>query len=182
MKKSLRTALDKALGAQVPAVLGPQYRRLKPLPKDPTHLVREGEIVFADTSGPRSARFLCFIPDPKRQAFTIELGWSADGQFPVASARPSTGPLEAVSAGLTHGFVRLSELYTRLGTDWDVAPITPEDPASLERFMALEMSALDPEEAAALIEPLLTDALRRVQQHAPAFFDALEGATRSGEA
>ncbi len=179
MKKALRSALVAALAEQVPAVLGAPWQRLKPLPRDAAHLVLQGEIVYADRSRPPMGRFVAFIPDQKAEAFTVELGWSADGQFPSTSARPSTGPAEAVSARAACGFVRLTELYSRLGERWDAEPIDFEDPTSLERFMEFELRDLAAAEAAAMIAPLVAHALEQVRRHAPDFFAALSDATGS---
>ncbi len=179
MTKELRAGLEAVLAHAVPAAIGERYRRLKPLPKGEAYLVRQGEIVYADTSRPAPGRFICFIPDPKRQAFTVELGWSADGQFPATTARPSTGPELAIREGRPRGFVRLSELYTRLGTDWDLLPFDDQDPDWFERVMAFELRDFGPEEATSLVRPLVEDALRKLEQYAPAFFDALEAAQRA---
>ncbi len=179
MKKELRAALEAVLAQALPAAIGEQYRRLKPLPKGAAYLVCQGEIVYADTSRPTLGRFVSFIPDPKRQAFTVELGWSADGQFPATTARPSTGPELATREGHPRGFVRLSELYTRLGTDWDLLPFDIQDPQWFARVMTLELRHFAPEEATSLIGPLVEDALRKLEQYAPAFFDALEAAQRA---
>ncbi len=174
MKKALRAALAALTEERVPAALGEHYRRLPRLPRGDGYLVLSGEIVFADGSRPARGRFVCFIPDQKRNAFTVELAWSADGQFPGATARPSTGPQAAVSARAARGFVRLSELYTRLGEDWDVTPLDPYDPDSLDRAMQLELRDLGPDEATSLLEPLVDDAIRKLREHAPPFFAAIE--------
>ncbi len=175
MRRVLRAALESLLAARVPAALGERYRRVPRLPRGAGYLVIPGEIVYADTSRPAPGRFVCFIPDQKRNAFTIELGWSADGQFPGATARPSTGPAAAVSARAERGFVRLSELYTGSGEDWDMVPLDPFDPTSLDRMMDLELRDLAREEGMSLLQPLVDDALRKLREHAPTFFAAIEG-------
>lgn len=173
MKKELKAALETALTEQVPTGLDEGYSRLRNLPRG-EGVVYPGEIVFADTSRPTSGRFISFIPDAKRNAFTVELGWSADGRFPVASMRPSTDPETVAAAAPSSGFVRLSELYSHLGEDGDVAPIDALDPASVTRFMELELRKLDMQEAQALIRPLVEDAIRNLQKYAPGFFDLLD--------
>ena len=175
MKKELKAALEAVLAEQVPAKLGERYSRLKRLPKGEGFLVIPGELVYADTSQPTLGRFVSFIPDQKRHAFTVELGWSVDGQFPAVSMRPSIRLEEAVSAAPSRGFVRLSEFYSRLGEDWDVVPMNVLDPASFTRFMEFEMRKPDPQEARTLVRPLVEDALHKLQKHLPGFFDSLEG-------
>ncbi len=175
MRKPLRLALVAVADERVPAELGGQFARVRRLPRDAA-LVLPGEIVFVDGSRRTPGCFICFVPDQKRNAFTVELGWSADGRFPSVTARPSTDPVTAVATKPDRGFVRLSEFYSRLGEDWDLTPLDPLDPASLERMMALELRDLGPEEATSLIRPLVDDAVRRLRQHAPAFFVALAGA------
>jgi hypothetical protein len=174
MKRQLRAALEALLAERVPAALGPRYVRAR-LPRGEGYLVLPGEIAYGDATRGGMGRFVCFVPDQKRPAFTVELAWSADGQFPAATARPSTSPGEALSARPARGFVRLSEFYSRLGEDWDVSPLDVSDPTSLDRWLELEMRELGPEEARALMEPLVADALARLQQYAPSFFDALGG-------
>lgn len=179
MKKALKAALEVALAEQMPAALGERYSRFRLLPRG-EGFVYPGEIVFADTSRPMSGRFISFIPDQKRNAFTVELGWSADGRFPAAPMRPSTDPEMRAAAAPASGFVRLSEFYSRLGEDWDVAPIDAVDPTSVTRSMELEVRELDPQEALALIRPLVEDATRKVQAYAPDFFDSLDRVTGPG--
>jgi hypothetical protein len=179
MKKELKAALEMALEEEVPAGLGECYSRLRRLPRG-EGFVHPGEIVFADTSRPTPGRFISFIPDQKRNTFTVELGWSADGRFPVASMRPSTDPETVASAAPSSGFVRLSEFYSRVGEDWGVAPIDALDLASVTRFMELELRKFDPQEALALIRPLVEDAIRKLQEYAPDFFDSLDRVTGPG--
>ncbi len=176
MRKPLRLALMAVADEGVPAELGRDFARVPRLPRGEGQLVVPGEIVFADRSRAAPGRFICFIPDQKRNAFTVELGWSADGQFPADTARPSTDPVTAAATKPARGFVRLSEFYSRLGEDWDLTPLDPFDPTTLERMMELELRELGPEEGTSLIRPLVDDAVRKLRQHAPAFFAAVAGA------
>ncbi len=176
MRKPLRQALVAVAEERVPAELGRHFARATRLPRGEGLLVVPGEIVFADRSRPAPGRFVCFIPDQKRNAFTVELGWSADGNFPAVTARPSTDPVTAASTRPARGFVRLAEFYSRLGEDWDLCPLDPFDPASLDRMMALDLRDLGPAEATFLIRPLVDDALRKLREHAPGFFEAVAGA------
>lgn len=173
MKKELRAALETVLAERLPAVLGAQYGRLRRLPKGEGYLTCQGEIVFADVSSAPIARFISFIPDQKRSAFTVELGWSTDGQFPRASARPNAHPATVISRRLIGGFVRLTELYTGLGEDWDVTPSDPWEPTSVERLIEFQMRHLAPDEAGALLRPLVEDALFKLQKYAAPFFDSI---------
>ncbi len=174
MKRQIRLALEALLAERLPGALGPRYARVR-LPRGDQYLVLPGEIAYGTASPGGPGRFICFIPDQKRSAFTVELAWSADGGFPGATGRPSTSPGEALSARPARGFVRLSEFYSRLGEDWDVMPLDVFDPTAVDRLLAFEMRELDPAEARALLEPLVDDVLVRLKQYAPSFFNTVAG-------
>jgi hypothetical protein len=169
MKKELRSALQ-SLCDEAMAELSPEARRLKRLPKGSGY---PGEIVFGHVL-PGFAAFTSFVPVERSHAFTVELGWSLSGVFPTVGMRPSVGPEQALASPQPAGFVRLSEFYDRSGPVWDVAPINALDPSSFQRFMELEMRTLDPDEAVALLRPLMRDAAERWSAHALDFFAALQ--------
>ena len=156
LKKALRLALERKLADGLPAALGDEYRRLKPLPKGDAHFVLSGEIVYADTSRP-VARLVSFIPSPKDHAFTVELGWSATGDFPCTTSRPSVHFDTEISELPDEGFIRLSKIYSPLDEDWDLAPSTFEDPDSFRRFIELDARTLNPDAALSLVSPLVDD-------------------------
>jgi hypothetical protein len=168
MKKELRSAFA-TLCDDAMATAAPSAVRLKKIPKASAY---PGELSYAEPRVGGTA-FTSFIPDGKRHAFTVELGWSADGVFPAVDMRPSHSPAAASGAS---GFVRLSEFINTAGYAWDAVPMDIAVPGSFERFLAFEMSKPDAEEATRLLRPLLEDAINAWSRHAPGFFERVAGA------
>ncbi len=170
MKKELKKALDHLLGE---AVEGLGYTRLRK-PAVSISTLYPGEVVFEREVTPGLRRWVSFVPDQRRHAFNIELGWSAIEGVAVLSMRPTASPQAAIAERHRVGFVRLVELYDPRGRDWDLFPLDSNTPQAFEAFLRFEMHKPSAEEACTMLTPLVEDAVNKLRVHGDRFFSELE--------
>lgn len=122
------------------------------------------ELVFEKIVRPDFARlFVIMAPDPKREAFGLEIGWSAKGRFPKLSPRPSGSPTPNRTEFKNAEFIcRLGDLYEQPGNLWFIQPdIDPFKDDFLE-FVKNSVKPISQEEAASLVVPLVVDATSKL--------------------
>ena len=110
MKKELR----QALGPLFQTPLGKNDYIVERKPASIVAPVYPGEIMFVRDHASCMRHIISVVPDQKRHAFFIEIGWAADGKHITQSMRPSTSPQSAISNELRSGFVRLSEIFDNI--------------------------------------------------------------------
>ncbi len=123
-----------------------------------------GEIVYAKITKPeKTGLFIIVFPDMKREAFTLELGWSRKGRFPELPFRPSGSPTQTRTEFAQPEFVcRLANL---LGLDdywWLVQPVI--DPLN-DDYVELLKASVEPisaEEAELVVKPHVEDAIQKL--------------------
>ncbi len=116
--------------------------------------------------------WVILVPDQKREAFTIELGWSRKGRFPQLNMRPSFAQPE--DAGPEGEYLcRLGELAK--GTDcWWVIEELPLC-ATQEQIMAYLMAQtkpISPETAGSRITPHVQEAIEEFERFGLPFLQA----------
>ena len=171
MKKELRRALE----AGVISMLGSAgYSQVKAV-SDVLSPSYPGELLFKSSGvNEKLTKFVTFIPDPRRQAFFVELGWTW-GDAPLAvSMRPTGSPDELLREKRSAGFIRLTELVDCKGRDWDLFPLDADNPDALAAFLSFELQKPSPEEASNLLSPLITDAFDMLCQYGERFFQKVE--------
>jgi hypothetical protein len=103
------------------------------------------------------------VPDQKREAFTIELGWSRMGRFPQLTMRPSLARPEEI--GLQHEYLcRLGELSR--GEDWWWAIEELPLCASQDQIMAYIIAQtipISPEVARSRVIPHVKEAVKEFE-------------------
>ena len=101
-----------------------------------------GETVFRWAASDSLHCFVILVPDAKgRQAFTVELAWSAAARFPEATSRPTLmlGPEAPWPVDVPEGIVRLGDLTDGQDTWWSLPDPAMERPGDLH---ALQESLL----------------------------------------
>lgn len=143
------------------------------LVKKPSILaVVPGERAYRWAFTERQHMWVVLVPDQKREAFTIELGWSRLGRFPQLTMRPSFArPKEAGSED--EYLCRLGELSR--GQDWwwviEELPLN----FSQEQFMAYIMAQtkpISPETARSRVSPLVNEAVSEFERFGLPFLRA----------
>ena len=175
MRKPFRLAMighaERALAAPWPTL-----RRVPKVPAD--RLPVPGEVQFHELRPDGLHALVAWVPDAQRDAFTVEVGWSIDGDFSVASMRPSLHADNLVPTA-PHGFVRLTALTgARHDRWWDAMPFDAQDPASVRRLMRFMATAPTAAQAEAAMAPLVDDAVALLLREAPVFFDRTAAALR----
>jgi len=128
-------------------------RRHQPLASHP------GEHAFRRTVSPDVAHWVVLVPDSKREAFYLEVGWSRRGRFPQLTMRPSfvrpadAGPEEEV-------LVRLRELAGENDSGWVIEePPMGGTPAEMLAYIVAQSAPLEPDVARERVAPLVDEAL-----------------------
>ena len=109
--------------------------------------------------------WVVLIPDQKREAFFVELGWSRSARFPQLTMRPSAArPGEAGSEN--EYLCRLGVLAGRndFGFVVEELPLDATQDAMMAYILA-QTQPLSPELAQARVAPRVEDALRELVQH-----------------
>lgn len=174
MRKEYRKAVREAFSKRL-AELAPGFA----LVKVDSPLLFSGETVFQWSPGGRFLGWILLVPDSKRQAFTLEVGWSNAGAFPEFGMRPSVvlGPDDPLPVDLPAGFVRLGGLSS--GTDqwWHLPDAALEKPADLAALQA-SLEPLSAEAAARAAGAPVKAALELVREHGLGFLETV--AARAG--
>lgn len=171
----MKKELSKTLAKRVADTLGEMgYSRVNAV-SDVVSPAYPGELLFRTASAQGGLkRFVSFIPDPRRQAFFVELGW-AQGDAPLAlSMRPTGSPAELLQRKATSGVIRLTELVDGKHHDWDLFPLDADNPDALAAFLTFELQKPSPEEARKLLSPLLADAFGMLCQYGERYFLEIE--------
>jgi hypothetical protein len=109
--------------------------------------------------------WIVLIPDQKREAFFVELGWSRQARFPQLAMRPSlTRPSDAKSED--EYLCRLGELSRGNDFGWLVEELRLD--ATQDEMMAYIVAQTQPlytEVARSRVVPRVEEALRELVQH-----------------
>lgn len=129
MRKEYRKAIRGSFTDRLRAV-APGFERVTV----DSPLIFSGETVFRWSPGGGFLGWLLLIPDSKRQAFTLEVGWSDADRFPELGMRPSVmlGADDPLPVEIPEGFVRLGGLASRTDEWWDGPALKPH-PANRPR-------------------------------------------------
>lgn len=155
MRKAYAQAL-RELFAEGLASASPDFefvRRHQPLAGIP------GERAFRRTVSPDVVQWLIVVPDLKREAFFLEVGWSRRGRFPQLTMRPSfVRPADAGPEGEV--LVRLRELAGENDFGWTIEePPMGGNRDDMLAYMIAQTAPLEPEVARARVAPLVEEAL-----------------------
>jgi hypothetical protein len=155
MRKAYAEAL-RALFSERLAAASPDFayvRRHGPLVGLP------GERAFLRAVSTDVAQWLVLVPDPKREAFFLEVGWSRRGRFPQLTMRPSF--VRPADAGREEEvLIRLRELAGENDFGWTIE----EPPMGATRedmlaYLIAQAEPLAPEVARARVAPHVEEAL-----------------------
>ncbi len=119
-----------------------------------------GERAFRRVVSPEVVQWLVLVPDQKREAFYLELGWSRQGRFPQLSMRPSfVRPADAGAEDEV--LIRLRELAGENDMGWTIEePPLGGTRDEMMAYIVAQTAPLTPEVAQALVAPLVEEALR----------------------
>jgi hypothetical protein len=137
--------------------------------------------ILAGVPGERAYRWIVaendhawvvLVPDQKREAFTIELGWSRKSRFPQLSMRPSLAHPKDVGSEDEY-LCRLGELVR--GTDWwwiiDKLPLfTTQD--QIMDYIGTQTKPISPEVARLRVMPHVHEAIEEFQRFGLPFLRA----------
>jgi hypothetical protein len=100
------------------------------------------------------------------ESFTVEVGWSVHRRFPELGMRPSLMPsLDAATAYSRDECVaRVKELRGDTDHFWQLPDPAVENPGDLQALLQ-SMESVSADEARAVIEPLVTDAIAVTVKH-----------------
>jgi hypothetical protein len=131
-----------------------------------------GERAYRWIFNERQHMWVVLVPDQKREAFTIELGWSRLGRFPQLTMRPSFArPKEAGSED--EYLCRLGELSRGQDWWWVIEELPPD--FSQEQFMAYIMAQtkpISPETARSRVSPFVNEAVSEFERFGLPFLRA----------
>lgn len=155
MRKAYAQAVRELFATGLAAV-SPDFefvRRHQPLAGTP------GEQAFRRAVSPDVVQWLVLVPDLKRDAFFLEVGWSRRGRFPQLTMRPSfvrpadAGPEEEV-------LLRLRELAGENDFGWRIEePPMGGTQDEMLAYLVAQTASLEPEVARARVAPLVDEAL-----------------------
>lgn len=161
---ALRAAFAEAIGAAHPEFV--HARKTNALAAYP------GERAYAWRVSETLNCWVVLVPDQKREAFTIELGWSRKGRFPQLSMRPS-GYRPHQAAAEEEYLCRLGELSR--GTDWwwtiEDLPLDATE-EQMTAYIVAQTKPIAPDEARARIEPLVREALAELARFGLPYLEA----------
>lgn len=168
-RKAVRAAFTEGL-----AEAAPGFERVRVS----SPLLFGGETVFRWSPRGGVVGWLLVVPDAKRQAFTVEVGWSSSDRFPEFGMRPSVmlGAGDPWPVEPAEGFVRLGGLAN--GTDrwWELPDPAMERLGDVEALAASLEPVGDVAAARDAAAPV-ADALAHVTRYAVPFLEEL-AATR----
>lgn len=130
-----------------------------------------GERAFCRAVSGELHLYVILTPDLRgHEAFTVELGWSRLGRFPELSMRPNLMGVPEDDAEFTRdeAVVRLPCLTG--DPEWWTVEALP-DPPTVEALLEQQRKR-SPEEAMARVEPLVTQAMDRLESAGAQFFRA----------
>jgi hypothetical protein len=115
--------------------------------------------------------WVVLIPDGKREAFFVELGWSKKGRFPQLTMRPSLA--RPPDAGSEEEYLcRLGELSRGNDFGWVVEELRlGATQQEMMAYIAAQTQPISPEVARARILPRVEEALRELVQHGLSFLN-----------
>jgi hypothetical protein len=124
-----------------------------------------GERAFCSRVSDALFNWVVLVPDQKREAFFVELGWSRKGRFPQLTMRPSgTRPEEAGSE--EEYLCRLGELSRGSDFGWLIEELAME--ASQDEMLAYIVAQTKPiaaDVARDRVVPHVEEALRELVQY-----------------
>ena len=169
MRKEYRKAVRKAFTLGL-AETAPE---MKPVKVD-SPLLFSGETVFRWSPGAGFMGWLLLVPDQKRQAFTVEVGWSNQKRFPALGMRPSVmlGPDDPLPFDQPEGFVRLGALTSRTDRWWALPDPAMENPGSI-RALKASLEPLDQSTADRDAERPVAEALSEFAESGMPFLEAM---------
>lgn len=122
--------------------------------------------------------WVVLIPDQKREAFFVELGWSRKARFPQLTMRPSwTRPSDAASED--EYLCRLGELSRGNDFGWLVEELRADaTQQEMMAYLVAQTNPVSPEVARSRVVPRVEEALRELLEHGLPFLrkHALAGA------
>jgi hypothetical protein len=149
--QALRELFDEGLAATSPdfAFVG----RHQPLAGVP------GERAFRRAISPDVVQWLVLVPDVKREAFFLEVGWSRRGRFPQLTMRPSF--VRPADAGAEEEvLVRLREVAGEHDLGWVIEePPMGGSHQDMLAYLVAQTAPLAPEVARARVAPVVAEAL-----------------------
>ena len=144
------------------------------------YLLPGNSVFIKKPSGSNIWLVVILIPDEKREAFTLEIGWSALSRFPELAARPSGHPTSDRHEFHHQEFIfRLHDLYDRRDSDWKIQPDFDPFTGDFLQFVKDSMKPISPEEAAMLVIPKVDDAIARLKQYGFPYLDEYVRSTLS---
>ncbi len=124
-----------------------------------------GERAFCSRVSETLLNWVVLVPDQKREAFFVELGWSRKGRFPQLTMRPSgTRPAEAGSE--EEYLCRLGELSRGGDFGWEIEALAAD--ASQDEMLAYIVAQTRPiaaDVARDRVVPHVEEALREIVQY-----------------
>jgi hypothetical protein len=131
-----------------------------------------GERAYRWTVTENEHAWVVLVPDQKREAFAIELGWSRKGRFPQLTMRPSYA--HPKDAGLEDEYLcRLGELAR--GTDWwwmiEELPLCATQDQIMDYIIA-QTKPISPEAARSRVIPHVQEAIEDFERFGLPFLRA----------
>ncbi len=146
--KNLKKLFREKLSARFPAAK---------LWREKSEYIFPGEVVYRIDEYGFNKAFIVLIPDPKKDAFTVEIAWSKEGRFPELSGRPNHLSIQPEQA--REYSIRLPYLVNKTDEYWEIPKKVFLD--MLEEIMENMKKPTD-EEAIALLEPLVSDCVEKI--------------------
>jgi hypothetical protein len=131
-----------------------------------------GERAYRWTVTESEHAWVVLVPDQKREAFTIELGWSRKSRFPQLSMRPSLAHPRDVGSEDEY-LCRLGELAR--GTDWwwiidKLSSFATQD--QMMDYIVAQTKPISPESARSRVMPHAQEAIEEFQRFGLPFLRA----------
>jgi hypothetical protein len=124
-----------------------------------------GERAYCWRISESNSLWLVLIPDGKREAFFVEVGWSKKGRFPQLTMRPSWArPPDAWSE--EEYLCRLGDLSRGNDSGWVVEELRlGATQQEMMAYIAAQTQPISPEVARARVLPRVEEALRELVQY-----------------
>jgi hypothetical protein len=122
------------------------------------------DIVYTKMTERENVRlFVIVVVHEERDAFSLEIGWSALGRFPELSSRPAGRPTpNRIEFSRPEFVCRLADLFGLPGFEWVVVPSFGPHTDGFLRFVKKSCEPIPSEEAAARVKPQVEDAIAKL--------------------
>ncbi len=125
--------------------------------------VGPGETIYEKIVNTTTRVFVILIPDSKREAFMLEIGWSKLGRFPELPMRPSGRPTpDRLEFERTEFVCRIEKLYDPTFSYWYIQPtINPFEDTAVDSAKS-SAQPLTPDSVEKLVRPTVLAAIEKL--------------------